>query len=132
MGEESLNARFLKAKRALFDLKYNRYNAQQRRAIYALKGPLLVLAGAGSGKTAVLTERVAQIVKFGDAYEEEALPPFVGEKEVEALERGAELGKDERDALLSSFSVNACPFGLREDPPKTRGGSWNSHPFYDL
>ncbi len=109
MGEESLNARFLKAKRALFDLKYSRYNAQQRRAIYALKGPLLVLAGAGSGKTAVLTERVAQIVKFGDAYEEEALPPFVGEKEVEALERGAELGKDERDALLSSFSVNACP-----------------------
>ena len=109
MGEESLNARFLKAKRALFDLKYNRYNAQQRRAIYALKGPLLVLAGAGSGKTAVLTERVAQIVNFGDAYEEEALPPFVGEKEVEALERGAELGKDERDALLSSFSVNACP-----------------------
>ena len=109
MGEESLNARFLKAKRALFDLKYNRYNVQQRRAIYALKGPLLVLAGAGSGKTAVLTERVAQIVKFGNAYEEEALPPFVGEKEVEALERGAELGKDERDALLSSFSVNACP-----------------------
>ena len=162
MGEESLNARFLKAKRALFDLKYNRYNAQQRRAIYALKGPLLVLAGAGSGKTAVLTERVAQIEKFGDAYEEEALPPFVGEKEVEALERGAELGKDERDALLSSFSVNACPpykilaitftnkaakeikgrlceklgedlpFGLREDSPKTRGGSWNSRPFYDL
>ena len=41
----------------------NALNIQQKEAILHSEGPLLILAGAGSGKTKVLTTRVAQLIK---------------------------------------------------------------------
>ena len=61
--------RFDKAKKALFDKYYENLNGMQRKAVYAVNGPLLVLAGAGSGKTTVLVNRIAHIIRFGNAYE---------------------------------------------------------------
>ena len=48
-----------------------RMNEQQRKAVFKLKGPLLILAGAGSGKTTVLINRIANMIHFGDAYNDE-------------------------------------------------------------
>ena len=43
-------------------------NDMQFEAVTTVNGPLLILAGAGSGKTTVLVNRIANLVKFGDGY----------------------------------------------------------------
>ena len=50
--------RFINAKRKLFDRIFDHLNEQQREAVYCINGPLLILAGAGSGKTTVLVNRI--------------------------------------------------------------------------
>src|SRR2546428_6515526 len=48
---------------------------RQREAIEHLRGPMLVLAGAGTGKTAVLTRRIARLIREGNARPDEILAP---------------------------------------------------------
>lgn len=58
-------------KRQLLEKRFGRMNDMQKRAVFKAKGPLLILAGAGSGKTTVLVNRIAYIMDFGNAYYEE-------------------------------------------------------------
>ncbi len=66
---------FNRRKQALFAQYYRFLNPPQREAVSTVKGPLLVLAGAGSGKTTVLVNRIGNIILFGDAWKSTALPP---------------------------------------------------------
>ncbi len=61
-------------------------NDRQKEAVFQVKGPLLILAGAGSGKTTVLVNRVANLIKYGDAYQSDWAPDTVGEEEIAFLE----------------------------------------------
>ena len=55
-------------KRKALEKYFSGLNDMQRKAVFKVHGPLLILAGAGSGKTTVLINRIANMIYFGDAY----------------------------------------------------------------
>lgn len=106
----TLNERYTNIKRKLFDKIYSRLNEEQRYAIYTVNGPLLVLAGAGSGKTTVLVKRIEFIIKYGNAYLSDYMPDCIGENDIRAYETLLQYGSDEDIAeALNDFAYGACP-----------------------
>lgn len=63
-----LNDEFLDLRRRIISKDFAKMNDRQQEAIYTTEGPLLLLAGAGSGKTTVLVNRIANLIKYGCAY----------------------------------------------------------------
>lgn len=59
---------FDEARRAALKKYFSRMNDMQQEAVFAVNGPVLVLAGAGSGKTTVIVNRIANMINFGNAY----------------------------------------------------------------
>jgi len=107
---DAFKKRYLDAKRALFRKYYGeRLNPEQCDAVLSAKGPLLILAGAGSGKTTVLVNRICHIIKYGTAYETDYVPAHVTEEDVMTMEMASALSAREIEPLLSAFIHNACP-----------------------
>lgn len=70
---------FIELRKQVIKKYFGRMNDKQFEAVTTVKGPLLILAGAGSGKTTVLVNRIANIIKFGDAYSSTYVPEVTDE-----------------------------------------------------
>ena len=106
----TLNERYTAVKRKLFDRAYSKLNEEQRYAVYTVNGPLLVLAGAGSGKTTVLVKRIEFIIKYGNAVLSDYMPFGITEEDVDAYEDLLRNGSDEDlKEALNDFAYGACP-----------------------
>ena len=111
MADGELGRRYLAAKRRLFDkVLSEKLNEKQREAVVTVDGPLLVLAGAGSGKTTVLVNRITHLIKFGNAYLSDRVPAGVTEGDVLAMEGALALPNSVIEAdILPEFIVDPCP-----------------------
>ncbi len=83
---ENFENRFIQARRNYIDSQFSHLNRMQREAVMATEGPLLLLAGAGSGKTTVLIHRIANLLRFGWGSDSRFIPDFVDEADVAFLE----------------------------------------------
>ena len=104
-----IEQRYLSVKRRLFDKAFEELNERQREAVFTVNNPLLILAGAGSGKTTVLVRRIAFIIRYGNAYFSDYVPYGTDEARVAELERAMMLQPEAiREHILPQFANNAC------------------------
>ena len=85
MTKDLLN-RFVKARRQYIASQFTDLNPMQKEAVLTTEGPLLLLAGAGSGKTTVLIHRIANLISYGSGSDSSQVPDTVTEADVTFLE----------------------------------------------
>ncbi len=119
MLEQEQELRFCRARRAAIALDLQALNPEQRKAALCTEGPLLLLAGAGSGKTTVLIHRVAMLIRYGRGSDSDEVPSWVTPEDLDFLERyvarpdPAQKGEQERLCALepaAPWSIIAITF----------------------
>lgn len=80
------NKRYLAARKAVIARDFQRLNPMQRQAAMTTEGPLLLLAGAGSGKTTVLIQRVYNLLTYGRGSDSDEVPESATEEDLRFLE----------------------------------------------
>lgn len=83
---EQLVCRFLAARKKYIARQFSQLNPMQQEAVLTTDGPLLLLAGAGSGKTTVLINRIANIMRFGRGSDSTEVPDIITEEDICFLE----------------------------------------------
>ena len=105
----TINEQYISLKRKLFDKYYEKLNERQREAVYTVNGPLLILAGAGSGKTTVLVTRISHIIRYGDAYFSDFVPKNVSEEIIRDMHSALTLSHDDLGTYLLKFAQSPAP-----------------------
>lgn len=93
MDRNEFQRRYADARRKAISLDFKHLNDAQREAVLATQGPVLLLAGAGSGKTTVLMNRIANLLKYGCGSDSEYVPEYATEDDLLFLEKYIHIGE---------------------------------------
>ncbi len=85
MKNDNFKTEYLTARKKWIENYFSSLNPMQRKAVLATEGPVLVLAGAGSGKTTVLIQRIVNLLRFGSASDSSELPETADETALAAF-----------------------------------------------
>lgn len=85
MLEQTQMKQFCDLRKQVIAREYQHLNGEQRKGVLATEGPLLLLAGAGSGKTTVLIHRIANLIKYGRGSDSNEVPDWVAAEDVHYL-----------------------------------------------
>ena len=94
---------FTKIKKQILENKYSHLNGIQKEVVFSVNGPVLILAGAGSGKTTVIINRIANIIRYGNAYYSESVPDGITADTIGT--NGGELMNDTDEITIESAST---------------------------
>lgn len=109
MPESIDNSRFISLRKKIIESEFSRMNDRQKEAVFTTEGPLLVLAGAGSGKTTVLVNRIACILKYGSAFQSSYIPDGITDDDMTYLEKCLKDKDFGGERLRSLLAVNPPP-----------------------
>ena len=99
--DTGITLRFLALKKQVLKKQFSRMNDRQAEAVFHTNGPLLILAGAGSGKTTVIVNRIANLVRYGLGYYSAYIPEDLKEADLK---------------LLEQYSADSQPLDLEGEP----------------
>lgn len=82
MEPTKFDLKYAAVRRAIIEQRFAHLNDMQREAVFSTDGPLLILAGAGSGKTTVLINRITAILRYGQGLTSQFAPAGATEEEL--------------------------------------------------